>query len=175
MPLSHDEIVAQLMRHRATLFAYIWSVVADEHIAEDVLQDVSRLAIAKSEQINDADHVLPWARRAAKFTALNVMRKRAKGHVTLDEKTLNLLDPHWDTAGNDSSDTAVALQKCLAQLTPKSKRLVQLRYHDNLSGRALAEATGQQLRSVYTALSRIHRTLGDCIRERLSGGSGGDR
>ena len=169
MPLSHDEIVAQLMRHRATLYAYIWSIVADEHIAEDVLQDVSRLAIAKSDQINDADHVLPWARTTAKFTALNVMRKQRKGHVTLDEKTLNLLDPHWDKSDNDSSDVSAALQHCLTRLTPRARRLVQLRYNENLSGRALAEATGRQLRSVYTALSRVHRSLGDCIRERLSG------
>jgi RNA polymerase sigma-70 factor (ECF subfamily) len=169
MSLGHDIIAASLMRRRAELLAYIWAITADEHIAEDVLQEVCRLAILKSDEIHDADHLLPWARTTARFVALNALRKTRRDTLTLDESLLDLLESHWSrppaTADADQVD---ALRRCLGRLSPSARRLVQLRYTDNISGSELAEIVGQKTRSVYTALSRIHRTLGDCIRRMLS-------
>jgi RNA polymerase sigma-70 factor, ECF subfamily len=39
---------------------------------------------------------------------------------------------------------------------------------DGISGPRLAEVVDRKLNAVYVALSRIHRSLGDCIKQRLA-------
>lgn len=169
MVLGHEIIAASLMRRRTELLAYIWAIVADEHIAEDVMQEVCRLAILKSDEIKDADHLIPWARTTARFVALNALRKTQRATPTLDASLLDLLEPHWPRSQHvGDTDHVDALRRCLGHLSPNARRLVQLRYTDNISGSELAEIVGQKTRSVYTALSRIHRTLGECVRRLLS-------
>ena len=57
---------------------------------------------------------------------------------------------------------------CLEQLSPCAQNLVKLRYAEGVSGERLAEVVDRSLNTVYVALSRIHRSLGDCIKQRLA-------
>lgn len=56
----------------------------------------------------------------------------------------------------------------MEQLTPNARELIDLRYARDIKGRALAEKLGRKPNAVFVALSRIHRTLSDCIQARLS-------
>jgi RNA polymerase sigma-70 factor (ECF subfamily) len=80
-----------------------------------------------------------------------------------------MLEPHWDNHDDDVRSARVdALHECLDELTPNSRKIVEMRYADGVIGKSLAEALGKPVNTVYVALSRIHRRLADCVRRRIA-------
>ncbi|MBI1375232.1 MAG: sigma-70 family RNA polymerase sigma factor [Phycisphaera sp.] len=170
MALPHDQIVRVLMRHRVQLLAFIRAIVSDVHLAEDILQDVSALAIQKSDAIDGEDHLLPWVRQAARYKAMNALAKRSRQPRAFGDKTLDLIEADWaahDTAA--SNDTLDALEQCVERLSPYSRSILDARYKQGHVGDQLAEAVKRKTASVYVQLSRIHNALADCVRRRLAG------
>ena len=169
MPLAHDTIVRLLISKRATLMGYIRAIVHDDHLAEDIFQELSIAALQKRDQIKDEQHFGGWIRQAARIEAAMTLRKRGKAPFPLSAEVLDLIDPHWTAVENRSpAGTTKALRHCLAQLTPYARKLIELRYKDGKTGECLAEATGRKLNTVYVALSRAHGALAVCIREELA-------
>lgn len=167
--MDSDTIVGILMRERAKLFAYIWAIVCDEHLAEDVLQEVSMLAVKKQAEINNEDHLRLWVRQAARNVSRNALRKRKNQPVTLKSEVIDLMEDHWaDYDAPTCSNMSSALRECLRGLTPRARRIVKLRYEEGVSGQELAEMLNQKVRSVYTTVSRIHRILADCVKLRMT-------
>jgi len=169
MALNSDTVVRQLVRERSQILAYIWSIVHDEHLAEDVFQDLFVIASRKAGEIEDVEHFQKWVRKAARFEALNAARKRQRSPMIFDAATLDLLDEVWEENALELPDRVEALRVCMEQLSPYARRLVTLRYAEGLTGQPLADALERKIGTVYTALSRVHRVLGDCVRRRLGG------
>lgn len=168
MALDHHTIVRLLLAERAKLHAYIWSIVRDDHLTEDVFQDVSILAIDKRDQINDEQHLHRWLRTTARFESLKALREAKRGPVAMDASTLDLIDAHWaDYDLTPSSDMTEALRHCIGELSPSARQIIRARYVDGQSGKELAQTLNQKAHSVYVAIGRIHRRLHDCIRERI--------
>lgn len=53
MPLDRKTVIRVLMTERDRLYAYIWSLIGDVHLAEDVLQEVSLLAADKADEVSN--------------------------------------------------------------------------------------------------------------------------
>jgi RNA polymerase sigma-70 factor (ECF subfamily) len=160
--------VILLLRERVKLLAYIRAIVRDGHLAEDVFQEVAVLAIRKRDEIRDGPHFLAWMRLTSRHTALKTLRHR-QHQLLLDESLLDRLDEQWAEHDSASSaDLLEALRHCLERLSPHARNLVKLRYAEGVSGQRLAEVVDRSLNTVYVSLSRIHRSLGDCIRQRLA-------
>jgi RNA polymerase sigma-70 factor (ECF subfamily) len=160
--------VVLLLRERVKLLAYIRAIVRDDHLAEDVFQEVAVLAVRKREEIRDRRHFLAWMRLAARHRAMKLARRQHR-YLLLDEALLDQLDEQW--AEHDMSsgtDLVEALRYCVERLSPHARNLVKLRYVDGISGLRLAEVVDRRPNAVYVALSRIHRSLGDCIKQRLA-------
>ena len=171
MPISHDQIVRVLMRERVHLLAFIQLLVSDTHAAEDILQDISALAINKSDEIKSEQHLLLWLRKSARFKAMNLNSKQRNRAMLLDSAVLDLIEQDWPMHENAaSSDMIDALENCMAKLSPYSRQVIESRYRDGKTGDKLAEAVGRKVGSVYVQLSRIHSTLADCVRQQLAEG-----
>ena len=169
MPIDHDILVQTLLRDRTKLLAYILAILPDEHAAEDILQEVSMAAVRKLHEIDSADHLLLWLRRAARFEALAQHRKRGNAPHVLDADVLDSLESHWKRYDAERAiDWADALRFCLSKLTPYARRLVELRFGQGLTGEALASAVDRKPQSAYIALSRARRALSDCLRREQS-------
>jgi RNA polymerase sigma-70 factor (ECF subfamily) len=171
--MDSQDIVRELIRERTKLLGYIWAIVRDHHLAEDVFQDVTVLAMERAADIHGDDHLLLWARRAARYKALETLRKNARLPLALDNDVLELLEAEWAGIDSFTADEEVDhLRACIEQLTPHARRLLHLRYTAGLNGIQVAEAVNVKVSSVYTALTRIHQVLEECIRRRRHQGEG---
>lgn len=167
--MDQEPLVRILLHHRAKLTGYIWSLVRDVHVTDDVFQDVCVKAIAKRTEINDADHLLAWSRKVARDLAVDAMRHAAKRPAMLDASVLDLIEHDWAAENTaDISDTTEALRLCLAELTDNNRRIVELRYIQGMRGVDVAKHLNRKTDTVYKALARIHTTLSECIDRRLS-------
>lgn len=168
--MKQSEIAKQLIRDESRLLAYVWSIVRDVHVAEDIFQDVVAAAIERYSEIRDAEHLGGWARIASRFAALNYLRDNRR-HVPSPD-LVQLIDDNWKSVDQlDQEEYLNALQHCLQNLTPRARRIIHLRYAEGLQGRQVAKRLGQKVQTTYQALARIHRKLSDCIRLRLNGES----
>ena len=172
MALTQDVVVHVLLTDRAKLLAYIRSMVVNPHAAEDIHQDVVVQALEKRETLQDTDHLLAWARQAARFRAIDWVRRQKLQPQYLSPDVLELLESSWESQWQQSSgDLGDALRECVGTLTPRSKKLLELRFGDRVSGDEIAKQIGCKVASVYMSLSRVYRTLDQCIRERIKGRS----
>lgn len=158
-----------LLNERAKLLGYIWAIVRDEHLCEDVFQEISLLAIAKRDEIYDESSLLPWLRSAARHRALHVLKSRKRHAVLMSDRLLDTLDKCWQRYDDTPAATlSSALRQCAAQLTSYAKEIITLRYVRGLSGIQVAERLGCTPHALYTALTRIHGKLRACVQQEIA-------
>src|SRR4029450_6723830 len=85
-----------LFRDRARLLGYVTAIVRDPHLADDVFQDVTLLALQRAGPIGSAKHLLLWARKTARYKAMQALRARGGRLVALDDDVLDALEADWD-------------------------------------------------------------------------------
>ncbi len=169
--LDEDTVLRYLLGNRARILAYVRSIVRDEHLAEDVFQDVSILAVKKRDRIANVDHLAAWMRTTARFESLAALRRENAHAVILSDEALDALDEEWSRwdqqDANALTERLDALRACMETLSPYTRKLVELRYERGLSGERLAAEVSRNVNTVYRALSRAHGALADCVRRRL--------
>jgi RNA polymerase sigma-70 factor (ECF subfamily) len=169
MALQQDVVVQLLLKHRGKLVGAIRAMVADEHLAEDIFQEVSIAAINKCDEIADANHFGPWVRSAARFQALMALRNRNRLPRALTADVLDALEQHWHRFDQQpDTDLSDALRTCLDRLSPYAKQLVETRYTQGKRGNDLAAALRRSMNTVYVALTRIHHALRDCLQQHFA-------
>ena len=161
-----------LLVNRAMLLGYINIITGDPTLTEDVFQEVSIVVMDKYGMVKDVDGFRPWARTIARYQALNAVNKRKSNPVVLSGKTIDLVDQAWEDCDREDPrvSTVAALERCVDKLTPRARELIQLRYYQDISGQDIAEKLSKPLNTVYVAISRIHRTLAECVQNELARG-----
>lgn len=166
-PLTQDEIIRSLFVQRARLNAAVWMVVRDVHLAEDIFQEVMVKAVGRLEAFDGEAHLLAWSRVTARHLALNLLRKRNKGWVVLDEEMLEQIEEDWPSS--HAPNTRVeALQDCLETMPAEPRQMLDLRYAEGRSCEEVARVFGLNLEAAYQRLSRLHRALRDCVEKKLN-------
>ncbi len=164
--LAPEDITATLLTERLPLTAFFASVTRDFHLAEDVFQEVCVKAVARAEKLETTAHVMNWARLAGKNRAIDILRARDGRYVGLSHEMLDLLAAEWPESSRVDS-MQEALGQCIEQITPKNRELLRLRYFERRNCTDVAAIMGRKIETVYQALARLHKALGDCIRARL--------
>jgi RNA polymerase sigma-70 factor (ECF subfamily) len=105
----------------------------------------------------------------ARDEAVTVLRRAGRQPMVFDGAVLDLLESDWQAQDvRQTQETVEALRRCIEQLTPNNQRILRLRYMQNLQGTQVASELGRKLDTVYKALTRIHKSLLDCIQHRLA-------
>jgi len=162
--LEREPAIKLIMAQRSDLIGYVWSIVRDEHLAEDVFQDVLIVALAKLDTIADAAHLRRWLRVALRLESLKALRRQGKSATLMEPTLMDALDATWQ-AELEAEDEEMKrkLSYCVDRLPPKARLLIQKRYEEGITGKALALELGRSLNAVYVGLSRAHRALAECM------------
>ncbi|MEX0867219.1 MAG: sigma-70 family RNA polymerase sigma factor [Pirellulales bacterium] len=167
MGLSEEFVVRELLRNQSKLVAFAWTLLRDPHQADDLFQDVCLEAICKRAEIHDETHLLPWAMQAVRFRAIDLLRANRRHHRILSEQVVDRLQASWQAVPTVDKQRTEALRDCVSGLSGYAKQLVKLRYVDGLAGKDVAKRLNRKVETVYKALSRVHKTLEECVRRQL--------
>jgi RNA polymerase sigma-70 factor, ECF subfamily len=163
---SPESTAAILLAERLPLTAFFACVTRDYHLAEDVFQEVCVKAVARAVTFDSPAHLMNWARLTGKNRAIDILRARDGRYVGLSDAMLACLAEEWPPQTRADS-MREALARCLTQITPNNRELLRLRYFERRNCADVAAIMGRKIETVYQALARLHKTLGDCIRARL--------
>ncbi len=164
--LPQSEVIRTLLGGRARLSAGFFLVLRDAHLAEDVFQEVMVKALEQPDFFTNEAQLLSWARAVGRNAGLNLLRKFGRISVGLPESLLETLAQESEAEVGSGREEALA--KCLEGLPAAAREVLELRYFHCLSCGEVAARTGSGLEAVYQKLSRLHRTLRDCVERRLT-------
>lgn len=163
------EILAR--EHEQMLWAYLRSVVYDQHAAEDLYQEALLVAW---NRLPDYDRERPfgaWLRGIARNLVLAYIRKHGRSKVMLvDEQALDGIASRYEELETlipgDWEGKLEALRRCMAALGKHDLEVVQRHYQGAQDCQQIATGTGIGLEAVKKRLQRARASLAACVKRR---------
>jgi RNA polymerase sigma-70 factor, ECF subfamily len=168
MPLDHETILKHLFEARQRLSAAAWLIARDAQAVEDLFQNVALKSVTKNVSFEHEGALLSWAMISIKREAIDHLRKRKPETLGLDAEVLDLIGAEWQAHPQTEGRRMEALRECLEALPEKSRQLLHLRYFDGHSCDEVARIVGARVDAVYQRLSRLHRSLKECMDQKLA-------
>lgn len=165
--ISHSEFAALWADVQPKLTAYLVSVTRNYIIADDLLQEVATVAFTKFDQYDPSRPFYPWVIGIARVELLRWRRAVSKERHVFSNETIARLEMAQQEIEAEISPRREALHTCLSLLTGKTRKLVELRYTQDLKQSAIAERMGMKASTVRSILLRARRMIKECIELRL--------
>jgi RNA polymerase sigma-70 factor (sigma-E family) len=147
-------------------------IVGDLADAEDLVQECLIKVSRRWPKVRTMDHPRAYARRVLINRALDESRGRGRRRDELDLPDA-LRDGHDDASARDLAavDSRSELDQALAQLAPRQRAVLVLRYFEDLSEADTAAVLGCSVGTVKStasrALSKLQSTLAPITKESL--------
>lgn len=143
--------------------AYICSCVDKHSDAEDILQTVAQDVVVKYSQYDPSRPFVGWVLWLAKFRVIDYYRKAGRDRHRFGDEVLDRLAHRIEAMQPEASDRQEALSQCMEKLSPKSLKILEMRYSDNLAAQQVAERLGTTAGTIRVALTRIRKVLQRCV------------
>jgi RNA polymerase sigma-70 factor (ECF subfamily) len=154
--------------HRVPLRGFLLAATGCPHQAEDLAQNVACILLAKFSAYDSTRPFGPWALGIARLEALKWRQQRARRREVLSAEAIDLMADGLADDFDLFADRRALLPGCIARLQETARRLVALRYDEGLSAKDVAARVGRTPAAIDMALSRIRRTLRECITRKLT-------
>jgi RNA polymerase sigma-70 factor (ECF subfamily) len=166
---ERGQLAADWERARSAVFAQLIAGIGSFHDAEDVLQEVA-VSIAKNYGTYDPQRpFIAWALGIARNHMLMYFRKHQRDRLVFNEHLMGIIGRHLESLADEPADQRrEALHKCLHQLDPPRRRLVEMRYSSGLSIVEIAESLDKSVAAVKGSLHRIRKVLERCVEIRIT-------
>ncbi|MFZ9434590.1 MAG: sigma-70 family RNA polymerase sigma factor [Burkholderiaceae bacterium] len=146
---------------------YIHALVRDHGAAQDVLQETALVIFRRFAEYDGRRPFLAWALGIARFQIMGQQRDAVRSRVIFDDDLLAQFTDTWAELAPAASDRGAALQGCIGRLATHARRLVQLRYFEDLTAEQIAQRLGGNGPAVRVTLQRIREQLRVCVERQL--------
>lgn len=157
---NNDAFDVLLERHKQKVFSYIFHIVKNQDIADDIFQETIIKAIVTIKQGRYTEHgkFSGWLTRIAHNLIIDHFRQQtAANTVSTDAEGPDLLNRHELSEGTIEdrlveSQTDADLRSLVMSLPAPQREVLVMRFYRNMSFKEIAAATGV---SINTALGRM--------------------
>lgn len=153
-----------LRRHENRVFNYIFNIVKNKDVADDIFQEtfVKAISTIKQGRYNDSGKFSAWITRIAHNLIIDFFRQaKSENTISTDQEDADVLNRR-DLSEENVEDLMVTSQihtdvKRIMESLPESQReVLDMRFYRNMSFKEIAEATGV---SINTALGRMRYAI----------------
>jgi len=164
---SSEEIAWQWTASLPSVAAYVRSFTHDFHDAQDILQNVSMAVVRKYAEYDRSKPFVAWAIGIARNELLAYRRRKGVYRQFFDDESFEKIGEAFAAVEDDVNPVLEALQKCMMQVSEKSRRLLLLRYIEDLRYEDMAKTLNCSLGSIKVAMHRLRAALRDCVERRM--------
>jgi len=165
---SQDACRILVERHSRAVLTLVARMVRDQGVAEELAQDAFVKAFAALRSFDPSYKFTNWLLRIAHNVAIDYLRKSRPPVVSIDDEGPGhgIADILTDQRQPSALDRAVQrdfrqdLEAALGALRPEFRRLVVMRYLEDMSYDDIAEVLGLPLGTVKSHLHRARAALG---------------
>lgn len=154
-----------LERHQSKIYSYIYSMVNNADVANDIFQDTFTKVVTKLDDTYDEQGKwIAWVMRIAHNATIDYIRKQRRfvdvnANSESDFDFYDRLPDEGEPGSHERVEMAedkAALMRHIANLPVEQREVVMLRHYYELSFKEIAELTGV---SINTALGRMRYAL----------------
>jgi RNA polymerase sigma-70 factor (ECF subfamily) len=151
-------------RHSARVYRFILRLTRRESLAEELLNEVFIEAWRQAGKFEGRSQVSTWLLGIARYKALNAMRLRQD--EALDETALAQIEDPADSAETVAvqADRASHLRRCLGQLSPAHREIIDLVYYHEKSVAEASEIVGVPPGTVKTRMFHARKRLAELLK-----------
>lgn len=166
------ELFVQLIGlHQYKIHRYLLSLVPNSHDADDLFQQTNLFLWREFDRFEEGTNFVSWACSVAYHEVLAWRKSRSRERLVFSDDFLMAVSSQLDLASERIELRSNALVHCVDKLPKHHRELIQLRYGEHGRVEVIAEKVGRTTEAVYRMLSRIRRTLYDCVDRTLELGA----
>jgi RNA polymerase sigma-70 factor, ECF subfamily len=161
-----DRLAMQVLfaRHHVKVYRFVLRLVNNPSTAEDLISEVFLDVWRQASRFEARSQVSTWLLAIARFKALSALRKRPEEELD-DEKAAAIEDTADDPEVTaQKKDKSEALRKCLAQLSPDHREIIDLVYYHEKSVEEVAEIVGIPEATVKTRMFYARKKLSELLK-----------
>lgn len=165
--LDFDTIVRETQAH---IRAYIAGMGVPRHDVDDVAQDVYVELYRFFERIPAEVHPNQWLKGIARNLCLNYFRRTSRRNRLQREALVEIFvrAEQEGPPGLAEGPIRRALDGCYEKLPAESRRLLDLRYEQQLPSQTIAQRLNSSAEAIRVALFRVRASLKNCITKSLA-------
>jgi len=137
--------------------------VPDHTLADDIMQEVARQATEHFDQYDHDRPFIAWLIGIARQRIAEVYRKRGRRPVVFSSEIIDSLTNAYIDMQPTEDDRLDGLRACLAKLSDRHRRVIELRYARQLTSQQIASQVACSERAVTSMLQRIRSALRQCV------------
>lgn len=168
-PSQPFALVRELTSSQNSLYAYVFSLVSNREVAQEILQETNLVICEKASEFEPGTHFLTWACTIARYKVLAFRRDVAREKLAFGDELMDQLAV-VDAREFELEDRMIALERCLEKLSPRQRELIAERYQPSVTMDTLATRLGRAKQSLAVTLHRIRQTLLECLQNAESEG-----
>ena len=152
-------------RHNVRVYRFIVRLTGNQSLAEDLVSEVFLDVWRQAEGFEAKSQVSTWLLAIARYKALSALRRRTDEH----------LDDHMAASIEDTADdpeTVVhtkdrnsIVQKCLKELSPAHREVIDLVYYHEKSVDEVARIVGVPAATVKTRMFYARSKMADLLKQ----------
>lgn len=167
-PLADDRFIELLNAHRSQLLGYLFCLVRNMADAEDLFQQVSMTLWDKFDEFAPGTNFAAWATTIARNKALTFLRSKGRERARFSDKVVEELAAQELWRPHEIDGRLMALAQCQQKLPARDQALLALCYGAEGNACDVARQLDRPVESIYSSLSRIRRSLYQCIQRTLA-------
>src|SRR5262245_60829470 len=159
-----------LLQYRGMLFGFIYALVRDVVIAEEIFQEVAVVALEKERR---GDEVIRepalWLRGVVRRIVQAGYRTRQGRLVTVEPDYLQQVAQGFEAEAPSEQQCAklTALGTCLEHVSQQNRDLLRRRYVLGSSYQEIGKVVHRKPGALRVLIHRVQRALADCVTHRL--------
>ena len=151
-------------RHNVRVYRFIVRLTGNTTLAEDLVSEVFLDVWRQADGFEAKCQVSTWLLAIARYKALSALRRRSEDQ--LDDVMAETIE---DTADDPETlvynkDRSTLVQKCLAQLTPAHREVIDLVYYHEKSVDEVAQIVGVPAATVKTRMFYARSKMADLLK-----------
>lgn len=152
-------------RHGETVYRYCRRMLGNDADGDDVSQIVFLQAFEGIKGLTRVENARAWLLGIARHRCLDRLRSKRRGLLPVEQETLqSMLDQEAPREASFTDSRArKALDECLDGLEPRSRLVLLLRFHDELSYDEISRLTSDNAGALRVRVTRALPALRDCL------------
>ncbi|UUO08706.1 sigma-70 family RNA polymerase sigma factor [Blastopirellula sp. J2-11] len=163
-----SEFVQLLGSHQRQLVLYLTSLLHDRDAVDDVFQETMLVLWREFHSYEAGTNFTAWSCRVAYNQVRAWRKKQQRDRLQFSDEFLDAVNRELEMNADHLRRRDELLAHCLAKLPVHHRQLIQYRYSAGEAVTQIAEQTDRSIEAVYRLLSRIRRTLHECVNRQMA-------
>jgi len=152
-------------RHNVRVYRFILRLTNNQSLAEDLVSEVFLDVWRQAEGFESKSQVSTWLLAIARYKALSALRRRTDEQ--LDDHMAETIEDDSDDPETvvNTKDRNTIVQKCLTQLSPAHREVIDLVYYHEKSVDEVAKIVGVPPATVKTRMFYARNKMADLLKQ----------